>query len=339
MRGRYGQPSRWTPERVAEAIAEWDRTGSSAAAADEMTRRWGEVVTGAQLRNAVGAASRRREQQPQPAQAPEPPRAPEPTPASPPVRAPESDPGTPRLVAVLADLHVPDHDEGCLQAFERWALAARPAEIIIAGDFLELESASEHPGARPGTIEDDLRAGREVMTRLLRLAPRVTLREGNHSTRAARTVQHRVPALASRFRAPLDDIADLGVEVHRHQSAPLRRGRLLVLHGDEGVRGGGKYAGSVVHSRRMLELYGEPGAVLVYGHFHRSQHHVRPMEMGNAEAHCIPCMRTLHPEWLGAEVSGWEQGWAAVQLAPGRRPTLDVIRYESGAAYWGGQRI
>lgn len=47
----------------------------------------------------------------------------------------------------------------------------------------------------------------------------------------------------------------------------------------------------------------------------------------------------LDPAWLGPEVSGWSQGWAAVQLAPGRRPTLDVIRYESGAAYWGGQRI
>jgi len=337
MRGRYGQPLRWTPERVAESIAEWDRTGSSAAAASEMSRRWGEVVTGAQLRNAVGAAMRRREQ-PAPAQQPEPERAPEPQPAPPP-RAPEPDATAPRLVAVLADLHVPDHDEGCLQAFERWAALAHPSEIIIAGDFLELESASEHPGARPCTIEDDLAAGVRVMRRILALCSRVTLREGNHSTRAARTVQHRVPSLASRFRAPLDDLSDLGVEVHRHQSAPLRRGRLLVLHGDEGVRGGGKYAGSVVHSRRMLELYGEPGVVLVYGHFHRSQHHVRPMELGNAEAHCIPCMRTLHPEWLGAEVSGWEQGWAAVQLAPGRRPTLDVIRYESGAAYWGGQRF
>lgn len=333
MRGRYGQPLRWTPERVAEAIAEWDRLGSSIAAAEGMSRRWSEVVTGAQLRNAVGAASRRRAEQPAPAS--EPARATEPPPPHPAIS-----PGpVAGLVAVLADLHVPDHDEQCIQAFERWCAAAKPSEIIIAGDFLELESASEHPGARPCTIEDDLAAGVKVMRRILALCPRVTLREGNHSTRAARTVQHRVPSLASRFRAPLDDLADLGVDVHRHQAAPLRRGRLLVLHGDEGVRGGGKYAGSVVHSRRMLELYGEPGAVLVYGHFHRSQHHVRPMEMGNCEAHCLPCMRTLHPEWLGAEVSGWEQGWAAVQLEPGRRPTIDVIRYESGAAYWGGQRF
>ena len=338
MRGRYGKPLRWTPERVAEGIAEWDRLGSSEQAAILLSQRWGERVTGCQLRNAVGAASRRRAEQPAPD--PEPVRAPEPPPApAPPPRAPEPDSTVPRLVAVLADLHVPDHDEGCLQAFERWAALARPSEIIIAGDFLELESASEHPGSRPTRVEDDIAAGLRVMRRIMALAPRVTLREGNHSTRAARTVQHRVPALASRFRAPLDDIADLGVEVHRHQAAPLRRGRLLVLHGDEGVRGGGKYAGSVVHSRRMLELYGEPGAVLVYGHFHRSQHHVRPMEMGNCEAHCIPCMRTLSPAWLGAEVSGWEQGWAAVTLASGRRPTIDVIRYESGAAYWGGRAV
>jgi hypothetical protein len=47
----------------------------------------------------------------------------------------------------------------------------------------------------------------------------------------------------------------------------------------------------------------------------------------------------LDPAWLGPEVSGWSQGWAAVQLAPGRRTTLDVIRYESGAEYWGGRAV
>ena len=60
---------------------------------------------------------------------------------------------------------------------------------------------------------------------------------------------------------------------------------------------------------------------------------------GNAEAHALPCMRSLNPGWLGAEVSGWSQGWGVATLAPGRRPTLDVVRYESGAAYWGGRRV
>ena len=84
-------------------------------------------------------------------------------------------------------------------------------------------------------------------------------------------------------------------------------------------------------------MYAEPGATILYGHWHRTQHFVRPMELGNCEAYALPCMRSLNPGWLGAELSGWQQGWAAVTVCSGRRATCDVLRYEAGRVSWGGR--
>lgn len=142
--------------------------------------------------------------------------------------------------------------------------------------------------------------------------------------------------MAARFASPADEFRALGVQVDTRAHVPTRRDRLLVLHGDEFLRG--RYP-PLYHARKAVEVYAEPGTVIVYGHVHREQHLVRAMELGNCEARSLPCMRTLDPAWLGPEVSGWSQGWGAALLAPGRRPTLDVIRYESGAAYWGGRAV
>ena len=332
MRGstRSGKVA-WTPERVAEAVKVWDELGTSVAAAEVLSVRWGLPVSAASVRN-VGTIAKRAGTPPPAIPEWHPPAAQKPPEAPPhPAISPKPMAG---LVAVIADLHVPDVDHGCLAAFERWCAAARPVEIIIAGDFLEMESASEHPGAKPRTVEQDLADGVAVMQRIQRLAPRVTLREGNHSTRASRIVQHRVPSMASRFRGPLEDFAAMGVDVETHTHSPTRRGNLLVLHGDEGFRGGN---GGGLHSRKILEMYAEPGATIVYGHWHRTQHFVRPMELGNCEAYSLACMRQLNASWLGAELSGWNQGWGAVWLEPGRRATVDVVRYDGGKAQWGGR--
>lgn len=327
----------WTKERVAEAVAEWDSRGSSDRAAAALSERWGVRVSASALRSAVIA---HRDSVPPPPQQVSYTQQPTVVPQPPPVAPKSFAPTTQGLVALIADLHVPDHDEGCLTAFERWAGKAKPVEIIVAGDFVELESASEHPGATPRTIDADIAAGQAVMRRLLSLAPHVTLREGNHCTRAARMVQHQVPSLASRFRSPLEDFAAMGVEVCEHTHAPLRRGKLLVLHGDEGLKGGGRgSSGGMYHAKRLLDIYAEPGIVLAYGHYHRTQHFVKAMELGNADAYCLPCMRTLQPGWVGAEVPGWNQGWGAARLAEGRRPVLEVVRYENGAAWWGGAEV
>jgi predicted phosphodiesterase len=262
--------------------------------------------------------------------------APAPEPASPPVpqRAPESVPergAASGLVAILADLHVPEHDEGCLRAFEAWARDAKPREIIVAGDFLEMESACQHPGARPSRHEDEMAAGLRVAHRLLALSPRVTIRAGNHDVRAARVI----PASLGAIYDPLDALRLAGAEIDRRTHTPTRRGSLLVLHGDEFLRS--KFP-PMHHARKAIEVYAEPGATICYGHVHKRQHHVRPMEAGNCDAISLPCMRSLEPAWLGPEVSGWTQGWGAAQLEPGRRATVEVIEYVGGCAWWGGRR-
>ena len=242
------------------------------------------------------------------------------------------------IIAVLGDTHVPYDDKDAMGAFTSWAQAQHPAEIIHLGDLGDWESTSMHQGATPRILEDDVRACHKFLRGLTKLAPKVALRQGNHDIWGQRAIQAKLPGMAGVYDVARElDLSGLGIEWSPEGPKSLRRGTAKLLHGHEFMPR--RFASPPkYHSRRALDVYGEPGTTIVYGHVHRRQMFQQAYDTGNCVAMSIPCMRLLQPPWLGPEVAGWEHGFAVLYLEEGRPTEVEVVVIDRGAFWWGGKR-
>jgi len=130
----------WTNERLREGRDEWTKLGSSNAAATILRERWGEPgLTGARLRVALATHGHRLDAPPVANELAEviaervTPRA-----EVAPTERPQQ---TVQHVAILADLHIPQHDEAALECALSWISSEQPAVIVLAGDVGEWESS------------------------------------------------------------------------------------------------------------------------------------------------------------------------------------------------------
>ena len=77
---------------------------------------------------------------------------------------PKPDAGGIKCVTGIFDVHVPEQDMRTWRAWLRWCRDVKPDEVIIGGDFLELESGSQHGGvARPAALVDEIDAGKRAL--------------------------------------------------------------------------------------------------------------------------------------------------------------------------------
>lgn len=209
-------------------------------------------------------------------------------------------------LAHICDVHVPDHDTRLWANFLAWCRDERPSEIIIGGDFLEMESCSEHGGvARPSLFTEDIAAGRVALRQLRDNNPDATITylEGNHETRLRRKVVNGVPELSGALTLPEElDLATLGIAWHPYGKI-VRRGKLGFVHG---------WWCSDHHAAKHLR---ETGTSIAYGHTHRPQFYTRGDIDGSVKgAFGMPCMRSLTADWLDGKPSGWMQGFGVVYL-------------------------
>ncbi len=211
---------------------------------------------------------------------------------------------SPRMAVVFSDVHVPQHDGPAVESLLEFIGAWQPDDVVIAGDFLELESCSAHGGvASPPSLVEEIDAGRQVLGALRAIAPdaKMTYLEGNHETRLARSVVARHPQLDGALTVPEQlGLADLDI-AWLPEGKPLRLGNLNVIHG---------WWAPQYHAAKHLR---ETRASVMYGHTHRPQMHTfGTLTEGILQAYGLPCLRTLDPDWQKGKPGGGALGFGVV---------------------------
>lgn len=238
-------------------------------------------------------------------------------------------------ILIASDVHVPDHDRKAWKAMLALARDIRPTTVVLAGDFLELQSVSQHSAFNRELLEEDLAAGRQAIEALQGAVPqaRVIYLEGNHETRLPRFIASKVPSLEGTLDLPTElKLKERGVIWVPENKQPWSKGRLDVIHGHQMSQGHGPKH----HAMRMCELYGEPGRVVVYGHTHKAQLFTTPAKNGVKMAVGLGCMRTLTPGWLHGANAGWSHTFAIAELSPSGRAAVYTVPVADGYVNWGG---
>lgn len=238
-------------------------------------------------------------------------------------------------VASIWDVHVPEHDPKAFAAWLAWAKVERPDELIIGGDFLELEACSEHGGVpRPRALVDEIKAGRAVLAQIREALPdaRMVYLEGNHETRLSRITVNRIPTLEGALTVPaLLQLEGLRIgwrpygELYRPKHPSGADSRMHYVHG----RWTNKF-----HAHKHADFF---GSCVRYGHVHTAQLHLRGRAGGHVHgAWATPCLRTLDPAWM-AGATDWVQGFGLDEIHPDGRFTAHTICMVGGRFAWGGR--
>lgn len=238
-------------------------------------------------------------------------------------------------IASIWDVHVPDHDLRLWASFLAWCEDEQPDEVIIGGDFLELESASQHGGvSRPALLREDIDAGATALRQLRQANPDAVLTylEGNHEDRFSRIMVRNIPTFDGATSIPEMlplrelDIQWLPENVHHW------RGNLAFLHG--------LYTNQHHAAKHAREL---PGMSMCYGHTHRPESKFKGYKSrdGSNKSHGVwgmPCMREIDDVgWMKGRPHGWSQGFGVHYIRPGGDFNTYVVIAFDGVFTWHGK--
>jgi len=239
-------------------------------------------------------------------------------------------------ILIASDVHIPDHDRRAWKALLLLAKDLKPDYVVLAGDFLELHSVSQHGEFNRELLNEDLAHGRQALAELQKAAPKakIVYLEGNHETRLPRFISSKVPSLEGTLDLPRGlKLAESGITWVTETKQPWSRGKLDVIHGHQMP---GKH-GPKHHAMRMTELYGTPGRTVVYGHTHKAQLFTAPGLGGIKTAIGLGCMRTLQPSWLHGANAGWSHGFAVAEVSGSGRTAVYPVPVVDGYIYWRGK--
>ena len=248
-------------------------------------------------------------------------------------------PGRDTLIALLFDLHIPEHDRPAVNAVLRWIRDERPSEIILS-EPMEWAAASLHPGNWNTSWERDKVDGRRFLVQLRSIAPeaRIFWQQSNHDTRLDRILEARLPSFAGAMTIPNElGFRDLGIEWVGERTA-LRRGAAKIIHGHQLATNERSGMLPKYHAARAVSLYGEPNTTVVYGHVHREQTWTEPCFGGFKRARSIGCLRTLHPNWHRAQEFGHHHQFGALYVEAGGGTNLYAVDLNGGSFNLGGRR-
>lgn len=266
-------------------------------------------------------------------------------------------------VAILPDIHVPDHDVRALDVVEQILAAQRLDAIVQVGDVVDHESISRFAQGQPQalvdvSLDEEWAGAKAVMRRLVKAARRKNPQawwdqlEGNHETRLKK-FEALHPQLRGLFNLPerlgvtedsratwvqsdsegavLRFVWDRSGQVVRRvyragEASHFPEPGLSVVHG---------WAHSLTAAKMTADMSPWPGPI-VAGHAHRisSQTSKRWGVGTQPSAHIIGTLSRLDLGYTMGRATGWEQSFAVAHLAVGAPMVyrVDVVRIFDGQA-------
>jgi predicted phosphodiesterase len=214
-----------------------------------------------------------------------------------------------KLVVVLFDAHIGEISEP-LKAAVKFCAANQPDEIILGGDFLDLDAISSHNKGLPGLIKNplmmDIKRGNAVIERLQIISPTITYLEGNHEDRARKFSAANPETFDGIIDIPaLCRLEERGIKwVEYGKLYPV--GKANITHG---------WWCNVHHAKRHVEAAGDN---VFYGHTHTVQSHsmTRLSETAPIVGVSCGCLCTLNPSYLRNAPNRWVNAFLILELRP-----------------------
>lgn len=217
-------------------------------------------------------------------------------------------------IAMLFDIHAPEHDSSAWSATLAWLRKNKPDEIVLGGDVLELGSVSAHGDANMRLLVEDFEHGKKLIAEIrATCGAKITYLEGNHETRLSRFLTSQAPALRASLSLPIGlDLDARNISYIPEDRQPIARGNLLILHGHQ------PFPKMIpkIYAPKIADLYGDGDCTICVGHAHRAQMYSRPGKK-LARVFGSGCLRTLSPGWLRGQPVGWEHGFLVAEIKKG----------------------
>lgn len=261
----------------------------------------------------------------------------------------------PRLVAFLPDQHCPHHDPALHVAACRWLRKAKPSEVVLLGDLLDLPKPSRHRETPEFTasVQECVNSAYAVLRDYVACAPKARFRwlPGNHDYRIRIALIEQLRDLYGLRRAGDDGeevlslshllrLDELGVEfvvpVGEYAQGQLAvTPKLAARHGWIARQGSGTSA---------LKTLEHLGYSVVVGHTHRQSvvykttHDIdgRPETLTAVEAGTMAKVRgglayAIQPDW--------QAGFATAWVWPDGRFRMDLATWVGDTLLWRDERF
>lgn len=213
---------------------------------------------------------------------------------------------------VIADLHIPYHDNKAIAPVFEWALSKGYSEFILIdgdlGDDYQLSKFEKNPERR--NFQSEMEKVKQFLDSTQKTFPaaQIILKWGNHDNRLDRYLRVKAPELFSLktyIREEYLGLKERGIVVIEHD-IPIKVGKLTILHGHEL-----NSISTAVNPARGAYL--KALECVLVAHSHRTSEHAETSLSGRLDtAWSIGCLCNMHPEY--ARLNRWNQGCAALDF-------------------------
>ncbi|NLF01125.1 MAG: hypothetical protein GX601_09130 [Anaerolineales bacterium] len=216
------------------------------------------------------------------------------------------------LGTIIADLHLPYHDERALETAINYAIGAQATDfLLILGDGMDhyqLSRFGKDPRNRDFAGEVEMM--RDLLGTLGAIFPQVVYKFGNHERRYDDYLRLRAPQLLNLQECELSALLDFGGDCVGWNSTIRVGEHFTMLHGHEF----GSAFFNPVNPARGLFLRAK--ACAIGAHAHQTSHHDEPNVRGESlSTWSVGCLCDLHPEY--ATLNKWNHGFALLEYKGG----------------------
>ena len=237
-----------------------------------------------------------------------------------------------RKILVIADCHVPYHDERALEAAIRHGVKEGCEAVYLNGDVCDFYALSRFQKDRAErNLKREIDTTKEVLTEFARHFPERWFKQGNHDERWDNFLNQGEEGLSEFTEFQLETVLKLKETGYTHilskQWAEMNG--LSVIHGHEFQAG----ISAPVNPARGLWL--KVSETAMCGHLHKSSYHPTKLSLSGSLVACwsLGCTCYLHPKY--AVLNGWTQGWAIVELSGKKKFQVSNYQFHDGEVYRG----
>lgn len=238
-------------------------------------------------------------------------------------------------VAVIADLHIPFHDQNALQLAKNILKDVKPDITVLNGDvidFFAISRFSKDP-RRKLELGKEIREARSLLNKLFaEIQTRWIYIEGNHENRLRLFIWNRASELVGLEELELENLLrlkehnvlylrhpDTVQSIDQFATPQVKVGMLYIAHGDTF-----RLSWNTVGIARCLFL--KTLKNLLIGHWHRADEWKQADYEGRLHG-CwvVPCLSLQRPNWDTGRI--WGQGMALIEVTPRGFFRVDLISF------------